>query len=189
MTTTHWTERTPEDFLYSIASDFVEQLRAKMKRIGMSQARLAKAAKVSKGYVSQVFNDPGNLSLVTIVKFAKAVGMKVSVVGYEDTDSEGAGRGPVNAEVFRICWERQGKPIDMWSIKEQSVAATPNTIDVKSFIENFSLGLDILLTEIQPVKPSPSESADFQLPVYVNQKSKVTLVGQGLSAYSTTLGE
>jgi transcriptional regulator with XRE-family HTH domain len=187
MTTTHWTDRTPEDFLYSIASDFIEQLRAKMTKIGMSQSKLAKAAKVSKGYVSQVFNDPGNLTLVTIVKFAKAAGMKVSVVGYED-DPKIAGSGPVNAEVFRICWERQGKPIDMWSLKEQRVAATPNRIDVKNLLENFSLGREILLTEIKPVMPSPHGNAAFQISVYVNEKSKLTLTGKGLSTYST-LGE
>src|SRR6266850_8043186 len=98
MTTAHWTERSADDFLYSIASDFVEQLRAKMKKLGMTQSKLAKAARVSKSYVSQVFNDPGNLSLVTIVKFAKAVGMKVSVVGYED-DSARAGSGPINSDI------------------------------------------------------------------------------------------
>lgn len=182
MTTKHWTEQSPEDFLYSIGSDFVEQLRAKMNALGMSQSKLARAAKVSKGYISQVFNDPGNLTLVTIVKFAKAVGMKVSVVGYEDTNP---GRGPVNAEVFRICWERQGKPADMWSLKEQNVA---NTIDVRSLVENFSLGMDVLLTEI-PVTPSPYERGTFQLPDYVNAKSKSTRATSALSTYSITLGE
>ncbi|MBA2703127.1 MAG: helix-turn-helix transcriptional regulator [Blastocatellia bacterium] len=124
MTTTHWTERSPEDFLYSIASDFIEQLRAKMKKMGMTQSKLAKAADVSKSYVSQVFNDPGNLSLVTIVKFAKAVGMKVSVVGYEGESLTSADSGPVNSEVFRLCWEAQGKPADMWAINERNVAKT-----------------------------------------------------------------
>jgi transcriptional regulator with XRE-family HTH domain len=182
MTTKHWTEQNPEDFLYSIASDFVEQLRAKMTALGMSQSKLARCAKVSKGYVSQVFNDPGNLTLVTIVKFAKAVGMKVSVVGYEDADPA---RGPVNAEVFRICWERQGKPVDMWSLKEQNVA---NTIDVKSLFENFSLGMDVLLTEI-PVTPFPYERGSFQLPEYVNAKWKSTRTSRALSTYSISLGE
>jgi transcriptional regulator with XRE-family HTH domain len=186
MTATHWTERTPEDFLYSIASDFIEQLRAKMKKIGMSQSKLARAAKVSKGYVSQVFNDPGNLTLVTIVKFAKATGMKVSVVGYED-DPKRIGSSPVNAEVFRICWERQGKPIDMWSLRELSAATTPNTVDVRSLIENLYLNIDVLLTDIQPVKQSLYESADFQLPS--NPKSKSTFANRALSAYSTALGE
>ena len=188
MTTKHWTEQSPEDFLYSIASDFVEQLREKMKRIGMSQAKLAKAAKVSKGYVSQVFNDPGNLSLVTIVKFAKAVGMKVSVVGYEDTDSEGSGRGPVNADVFRICWERQGKPVDMWSLKQQTTAATANTIDIRSLLDNYALGVKLFWAEVQPIKPSPYESGSFQLPANVNKKS-TTLVRRELNAFSATLGE
>lgn len=188
MTTKHWTEQSPENFLYSIASDFVEQLRAKMKTLGMSQSKLARAAKVSKGYVSQVFNDPGNLTLITIVKFAKAVGMKVSVVGYEETTAEGASRGPINAEVFRMCWERQGSPTDMWSFKQQNVAATPNTIDVKTFVENFRWGVEVFM-QSQPTKQSPRDTADFQLPVYVNERSKRALVSRHLGTYSTTLGE
>jgi transcriptional regulator with XRE-family HTH domain len=188
MITTHWTENSPENFLYSIASDFIEQLRTKMKRIGMSQSKLARAAKVSKGYVSQVFNDPGNLTLITIVKFAEAAGMKVSVVGYEDDTAKGTPHGPVNADVFRMCWERQGRPTDMWSLKEPNVAATPNTIDVKTFLENHPFNLQVFPTRAQPTKPAPAaEGADFDLPLYINQRSR--LAGGGLTAGSMTLGE
>lgn len=169
MSGSHWTARSPEDFLYSIASDFVEQLRAKMKTLGLSQSELALAAKVSKSYVSQVFNDPGNLSLITIVKFAKAVGMKVSIVGYEQSAKEAETVGPINSEVFRLCWERQGKPIDLWSFKEQNVATTSNTIDVKTFMENHVLGM-ALLRESQPTNPTPKSSI-HQLTNYVNEKT------------------
>ncbi|HEY6119628.1 MAG TPA: helix-turn-helix transcriptional regulator, partial [Pyrinomonadaceae bacterium] len=65
---THWTERSAKDFLYSIASDFIEQLQERMEAIPMKQSELARAAKVSKGYVSKMFKNPGNLSLETIVK-------------------------------------------------------------------------------------------------------------------------
>jgi transcriptional regulator with XRE-family HTH domain len=137
MTTAHWTERSADDFLYSIASDFVEQLRAKMKKIGMTQSKLAKAAQVSKSYVSQVFSDPGNLTLVTIVKFAKAVGMKVSVVGYEDDQMSSSGNGPVNPEVFRLCWENAGKPADMWEIKTQ---AKTDSLAISQLLANLKWG-------------------------------------------------
>ncbi len=126
--TTHWTERSLEDFLYSIASDFVEQLQSKMKALdNMTRAKLAKAAGVSKGRVSQIFNDPGNISLDTVVRLARALGLKVSVVAYEDTDDPHNERGPVNADVFRRCWETKGRPFDMWSFRESTpVAPSPD---------------------------------------------------------------
>jgi transcriptional regulator with XRE-family HTH domain len=186
MTTTHWTERSSEDFLYSIASDFVEQLRTKMKRLGMSQSKLAKAAKVSKGYVSQVFNDPGNLTLITIVKFAKAVDMKVSVVSYEDASPEGAGRGPVNAEVFRICWERQGRPTDMWSLKS-TVAVTSDMIYAKT-AQNLLWGYEVYLAKAQPVGPRPKGAGtDIQLTAY--DASGITSARKQLNSQPLILGE
>jgi DNA-binding phage protein len=118
---THWTEQSPEDFLYSIASDFVEQLQSKMKALdNMTRAKLAKAAGISKGRISQIFNDPGNISLDTVVRLARALGLKVSVVAYEDPDDPHNERGPVNADVLRRCWEDKGRPFDMWSFKESA---------------------------------------------------------------------
>ena len=115
--TVHWTEESAKDFLFAIALDFVDQLEAKMEAMGWDRAKLAQKAKVSKGYVSQVLNNPGNLSLDTIVKFARALKLKVSVVAYDDGD-ESNERGPINAEIFRLCWERANKPADMWSFRE-----------------------------------------------------------------------
>ncbi len=120
----HWTERNIEDFLYSIASDFIEQLQSKMKVIGMTQSSLAKATKLSKGRISQVFKDPGNLELETMIKFARALSMKVSVLAYEDVDDPQNERGPINAEVFRLCWNHLKRPADMWSFKQNAQATT-----------------------------------------------------------------
>jgi transcriptional regulator with XRE-family HTH domain len=123
--TTHWTERSAEDFLYSIASDFVEQLQSKMKALdNMTRAKLSKAAGISKGRISQIFNDPGNISLDTIVRLARAVGLKVSVIAYDDVDDPNNERGPANAEIFNILWERAGRPFDMWDIRELPKVAT-----------------------------------------------------------------
>jgi len=122
----HWTERSTEDFLYSIASDFIEQLQSKMKTVGMKQSGLAKATKLSKGRISQVFKDPGNLELETMIKFARALSMKVSVLAYEDVDDPKNERGPINAEVFRLCWQHLKRPVDMWSFK-QNAQAVNNT--------------------------------------------------------------
>lgn len=120
----HWTERSTEDFLYSIASDFVEQLQSKMKEIpNMTRAKLAKLAGISKGRISQIFNDPGNVSLDTAIRLARALGLGVSLLTYENTADPNNERGPVNADVFRICWERAGHPFDMWDVQRLSQAA------------------------------------------------------------------
>ncbi|HEX8721504.1 MAG TPA: helix-turn-helix transcriptional regulator [Pyrinomonadaceae bacterium] len=121
---THWTERSAEDFLYSIASDFVEQLQSKMATLNnMTRAKLAKAAGISKGRISQIFNDPGNISLDTAIRLARALGLSVSLLTYENTADPNNERGPVNADVFRICWEKAGRPFDMWDIQRLSQAA------------------------------------------------------------------
>jgi transcriptional regulator with XRE-family HTH domain len=125
---THWTERSTEDFLYSIASDFVEQLQSKMATLNkMTRAKLAKAAGISKGRVSQIFNDPGNISLDTAIRLARALGLGVSLLTYENSADPNNERGPVNADVFRNCWERAGRPFDMWDIQRLS-RAVPSAV-------------------------------------------------------------
>ena len=127
---THWTNRSPEDFLYSIASDFIEQIEGKMEALGMRQNQLADAARVSKGYVSRVFKNPGNLSLETIVKFARSVGMKASILAYEDMNDPDNTRGPINADIFRTCWQLAGTPSDMWSLPSMNKAIITSNIAV-----------------------------------------------------------
>jgi transcriptional regulator with XRE-family HTH domain len=89
----------------------------------MTRAKLAKAAGISKGRVSQIFNDPGNISLDTVVRLSRALGMKVTVTAYEDVNDPGNERGPVNSDIFRIIWERAGRPVDMWDIQALPQAA------------------------------------------------------------------
>jgi len=115
--TTHWTEKSTADFLFRIGSDFIAQIETKMETLPMKQNELAEKLGVSKGRVSQIFNNPGNLTLSMIIKCARAVGMKPSVVAYDDGDKENK-YGPVHSELFRLCWEHSGKPRDIWSIKK-----------------------------------------------------------------------
>lgn len=137
----HWTERSVEDFLYSIATDIVEQLQSKMKALdNMTKAKLAKAAGISKGRISQIFNDPGNISLDTVVRLARALGMKVAVMAYEDTDDPNNERGPVNSDVFRICWEKAGRPFDMWDV--QQLPQMTITIDLTQALPPNLCGFD-----------------------------------------------
>ncbi|MGA3086865.1 MAG: helix-turn-helix domain-containing protein [Thermodesulfobacteriota bacterium] len=115
----HWTERSIKDYLFRIASDFLTQLEKKMEASGTSQDELAEELGLTKGRVSQVLNHPGNITLSNVIKYTRALGMKVSIVAYEDNDPENI-KGPINSEVFKICWEKLGKPPDFWAFNEIS---------------------------------------------------------------------
>jgi predicted XRE-type DNA-binding protein len=110
---THWTARSTEDFAYRIASDFVAQIETKLEDKEMGRAEFAKAIGVTPGRVSQVLNNPTYFNLKSIVNYAKAVGMKVSIVAYDDGDLTNR-EGPINAQVFASCWQRAGRPRDLF---------------------------------------------------------------------------
>ena len=88
-----------------------------MEKADINQAGLAKAMGVSEGRVSQILNNPGNLTLKTIVQAARALGYKASIVAYDDGDP-GNHNGPVNAQIFELCWERAGCPTDFFATDE-----------------------------------------------------------------------
>jgi len=90
-----------------------------METENITQDILKDLTGLSKGRISQVLNNPGNMTIGNIVKFARAVGLKVSILAYDDNDS-GNEKGPINSEIFRICWENAGKPHDFWSIQKTS---------------------------------------------------------------------
>jgi len=117
----HWTEGNVKDFLYRIASDYIDQLQKQMDALPISQAEFAKQLGVTEGRVSQILNKPGNLKLEKIIEYARALGLKVAIVAYNDGDSDNL-NGPVNSEIFNICWERARKPADFVSIPRR---ATP----------------------------------------------------------------
>ena len=124
----HWTGRSIKDYIFRIATDFIAQLDKKMESPPLSQDALAKKLGVSKSRVSQVFNSPGNIELETIVKFSNALNMKVAIVAYDDDDPK-----PIDSEIFKICWERAGKPHDFWAFQEVSLGIEqpqkPVTVD------------------------------------------------------------
>ena len=131
---THWTERSIKDYVFRIATDFVVQLENKMESLPISRDKLAKKLGVTKGRVSQVFNNPGNITLGKIVGYSKALNMKVAIVAYENDDPDNR-KGPINSEIFKICWEKAGKPRDFWAFEETSEKIMDNmqaTIPVTS---------------------------------------------------------
>jgi len=128
MKKSHWTERSIKDYRFRIVADFFAQLEKKMELLTMTQNKFAKKLKLTKGRVSQIFNDPGNITLDNIVKFARTLGMKISLVAYEDGDPKNE-RGPIDSEIFQICWEKLGKPRDFWVMQE--IAASNRFFDAK----------------------------------------------------------
>jgi predicted XRE-type DNA-binding protein len=115
----HWTERSTEDFVHRISFDFVTQIDKALESGQSSQAELAKNLRVTEGRVSQVLNNPGNLGLNSIVKYARAIGRKVAIVLYDDGDATN-NNGPVNSEIFSTCWEQAGRPSDFFSLRSET---------------------------------------------------------------------
>ncbi len=115
MSKIHWTSRSVKDYLFRIGADFITQLENKMESSNISRDELAKKLGVKREHVSRLINHPGNTSLTTMIKSARALGMKVSIVAYEDNDPENK-KGPIDSEIFITCWEQLGKPRDFWEL-------------------------------------------------------------------------
>ncbi|MBM3774275.1 MAG: helix-turn-helix transcriptional regulator [Acidobacteria bacterium] len=111
----NWTESSVDDFLYRLGSDFVRQMEQAMAAKKTNQAGLAKTLGVSEGRVSQMLNNPGNLTLRKMIEYSRALQRKVSVIAYDDNDPKNL-RGPINAEIFTSCWEMAGKPADAFEL-------------------------------------------------------------------------
>jgi len=116
-TNAHWTAGNNKAFLHAIAFDFIAQLQKRMEELPLKQEELAKKLGVTEGAVSKVLNNPQNLTMKTMVNYARAVGMKVAIVAYDDDDPQNES-GPINSEVFSNCWENVGKPRDFWSLRD-----------------------------------------------------------------------
>ena len=112
----HWTEENPKAFAHSMAFGFIAQIEKRLEDLGLSQTELARRLGVTEGAVSKVLNNPQNLTLETIAKYARALQTKAAIVAYDDNDQTNRA-GPVMPEIFSACWERTGKPRDMWSLE------------------------------------------------------------------------
>jgi transcriptional regulator with XRE-family HTH domain len=133
---THWTNRSIDDFVFRVSADFVGQLERKLESEPLTYSQFARRLKLTVGRVSQVLNTPGNLTLRNTVKFARALGMKVAVVAYEDNDPQNK-NGPINSEVFHTCWKNFGAPRDLFQLSDSfpfvqqvGVAAPPTQGDI-----------------------------------------------------------
>jgi hypothetical protein len=111
----HWTSGTIDNFVFQIAADFTLQLEKKLEIGPISNKELARRLTVTAGRVSQVLNNPGNFKLRSMAEYARALGLKVAVVAYDDDDPNNV-RGPVNSEIFYRCWKCLGSPADFYEL-------------------------------------------------------------------------
>ncbi len=150
----HWTEENLKKYIFRITADLIAQLEIKMESENISQDKLAEKMRMTKGRISQFLNHPGNATLSSIIRFAKILGMKVSIVAYEDNDPNNE-KGPINSEIFKICWEKAGKPSDFWAFQE---AGTSNHIAVQATTSKHP---HITWDNIGGIASSPNKNVSF----------------------------
>jgi hypothetical protein len=133
----HWTQQSTADFVYGIAATFVAQIETKMEEGDVSRSEIAKRLNKTSGRVSQILNNPGNLGLKVMVETAGSLGMKVGVIAYDDHDPTNE-NGPIDPDVFVKCWERAGRPANLFEIEGASA------YDIWSMYLDNQIGTDLL---------------------------------------------
>lgn len=114
----HWTQGDVSDFVYSLSLDFFTQLEDQIRGSKLQQKELAERLEVSPSAVSQMLNNPPEKpELETLVKYARAVGSKVSVVLYNDDDPKNE-RGPIYSGIFERSWEALNRPRDLEAVSD-----------------------------------------------------------------------
>ena len=157
----HWTAEGANAFAHKLAFDFIAQIENRLQELELSQNELARKLGVSEGAVSQMLNNPQNLTLKTIAKYACALGIKTAIVAYDDGDPSNE-RGLINSGIFGTCWERAGKPRDIWSLKARQPQKSAATgFDDKTGIQPFEKpdSLALNAAQLNPVKKLPKKSA------------------------------
>jgi transcriptional regulator with XRE-family HTH domain len=149
----HWTQESVTEFVYSISSSFMAQLETRMEEKQVSRSELASLLGKSNGRVSQLFNNPGNLSLRVIVELSQALGMKAGILAYDDEDSAN-NKGPINPDVFVESWKKLDCPSDLFRLEEaytnlkNQVASFAATSPISGGWPTISAGY--LGTQVQP---------------------------------------
>ena len=112
----HWTAGNPETFSFSVVTDFIDEITARMKQRNITQAQISEKMGVTKQRLSKILTDPGNLTLKTMVRLAQAVGSKMAVVVYDGDEKDQ--HAPIVSRAFVRCWESRGKPRTEWDLSE-----------------------------------------------------------------------
>lgn len=139
----HWTTENSEAFIRRVTFDFWTQLQKRFDSLPLTQLELAQMFDVSESAVSQSLNNSKNPTLKTLFNYAQAAKLKFAIVPYEDTDPN---RGPINSEIFTICWEKAGRPRTFGQAYAlpsiTSAAASGDSLIVSGGHAYYKLGLD-----------------------------------------------
>jgi transcriptional regulator with XRE-family HTH domain len=96
-------KRDPEYVAEALALDIVEQVLLHMEEQGITRSQLAERMKVSRPYITQVFDTPPNMTLETVARVALAVGT-TPVVSLNPIAASTAVR--VTPEIDSSWWSR-----------------------------------------------------------------------------------
>jgi len=102
-----------EVFAHIVSQDLVSQINRHVEASVHTRSQISEFMEVTKARVSQILNSPGNMTIRTMVRVVRVLGLKVTVLVYEDTSIE----GPLDPAVFLACWEKCGKPTDWSDVK------------------------------------------------------------------------
>ena len=162
-TVKHWTSNSIDDLAFRIGFDFVAQLESKLEEEGTDRKAFAKKAKVSAGRISQVFNTPNNLRVTSLVQYASAAGMGAAIVAYELDDPDGE-NGPIPPEVFRRCWERAGRPKNMFELSAPAEELKQDLRFYRSQNPGLSVTTNVITgSMVVPPKTRPAAEQSFNV--------------------------
>lgn len=134
----HYTNADEDAFVNRITFDFIAQVANKLETSQTRQNELAEKLNVSEGAVSQVLSLVRmNLTLKTMVRYARALGMKLAVVAYDDHDPQNE-HGPVGSEIFSLSWEKLGKPRNIWGVTDANYATEQSFLTINDWRFSFT---------------------------------------------------
>jgi transcriptional regulator with XRE-family HTH domain len=129
----HWTQANTSDFAYSISLDFFTQLEDRIEASGISRKELSTKLQVTPSAVSQTLNNPpDNPHLETLVQYARQLGLKVTIVSYDDDDPDND-KGPIYSGVFEKSWHAMGCPRDLSMFNESGATANATALILPRF--------------------------------------------------------
>jgi transcriptional regulator with XRE-family HTH domain len=95
-------------FADHVLFDFIDKLNFRLLELGLTRRDFARKLGVSEGRISQIFNNPSNFTMNKMVEWARELGLKVTLVSYEDKDDPSG--APVFSDSFREIWKIFGRP-------------------------------------------------------------------------------
>jgi transcriptional regulator with XRE-family HTH domain len=106
----------PEAIADGIVLDLIYRVTEEMERQGITAAELARRMNRSRQYVSRFLEGPGNTTILTIVRFAQALGLEVSrLVSVPSAEGCRERRGPAaemgREPVLQKPWPEPATPV------------------------------------------------------------------------------